>query len=178
MNIEFGPRGVVMIDDAMITLRNFRGEENEYNDKGKRNFSLIIPDENIANMLMEDKNKYGVGWNVKIREPKNPGDKPTMYLKVNVRFDNFPPDIFLISDGEVIEINENNAHRLDEIDIASVNLDIRPYDGISKGRDKAPFRTAYVKNMEIIQDVNRFRAKYKGVRRVEEPEDMFFDEDE
>ena len=44
---------------------------------------------------------------------------------------------------------------LDNIDIACVNLDIRPYDW--EVNDKTG-RTAYLQGMEVIQELDRFAA--------------------
>ena len=56
-----------------------------YNNEGDRNFSVIIPNEEIAEALKNDLNEYGVGWNVKIRAPKEEGEMPLMHLKVKVK---------------------------------------------------------------------------------------------
>ena len=48
MKITFAPKGILQIDDARICFRNFRGEESMYNAKGNRSFSLVIPNEEMA----------------------------------------------------------------------------------------------------------------------------------
>ena len=65
MNLNFGPRNILQIDDAHIVYRNFAGVGDKYNREGDRNFALVIPDEEIADALLADKNQYGVAWNVK-----------------------------------------------------------------------------------------------------------------
>ena len=71
MNITFAPRGILQIDDARITYKNFSGEASQYNREGDRNFALVIPDcmvehpdtkelMPLVDILKED------GWNVKI----------------------------------------------------------------------------------------------------------------
>lgn len=165
MKLTFAPRGVLQIDDARITFRNFRGEGDMYNAPGKRNFSLIIPSMDIAEQLQEDKNRYGVGWNVKISAPREEGDNPFIHLKVNVKFNERGPKIYLISGDRRTEITEETVESLDYIDIASVNLDIRPYDDEMRG---SAFRSAYLQAMEVYQDVNRFEERYAREDRDEE----------
>ena len=46
---------------------------------------------------------------------------------------------------------------LDEIDIASVNMDLRPYDWEVNGKTG---RSAYLQAMEVTQNIDRFGAKY------------------
>ena len=51
MNVTIAPRGILQIDDARITYKNFKGEGTKYNRAGDRNFALIIPDKEIADDL-------------------------------------------------------------------------------------------------------------------------------
>ena len=46
---------------------------------------------------------------------------------------------------------------LDEIDIQSVDMDIRPYDWEVNGKEG---RSAYLQAINVIQNIDRFGAKY------------------
>lgn len=46
---------------------------------------------------------------------------------------------------------------LDEIDIRSVDMDLRPYDWDVNGKQG---RTAYLEAMDVTQNVDRFGARY------------------
>lgn len=158
MHVTFAPRGILQIDDARITYKNFRGEGDKFNREGDRNFALIIDDQEIANALINDKNKFGVGWNVKIKPPKEEGDEPFMYMQVKVKFSDFGPKVYLKTGDKVNVLDERTIGNLDRIRIARVDLDIRPYDDEVNGK---PFRAAYLQSIHVEQEVtDRFAERY------------------
>ena len=151
MRLTFAPRGILQIDDARIMFRNFRGEGDKFNREGDRNFVLIIPNEEIAEALVKE------GWNVKIKDPREEGDCPFMYLPVKVKFNERGPQVYLITDNRRNRLDEETVAMLDDIDILSVNLDIRPYDWEVNGKTG---RTAYLQAIEVFQEIDRFAARY------------------
>lgn len=159
MELTFAPRGILQIDDADITYRNFRGEGSLYNREGDRNFSLIIPSTEIADALASNVNEYGVGWNVRIKPPREEGDNPFITLKVNVKFNEYRPHIFLHTGNHVTELDEESVSCLDMIDIERVDLDISPSDRVVNGK---PYRTAYVRTMHVVQKIDRFEGRYSN----------------
>ena len=167
MHVTFAPRGILQIDDARITYKNFEGRGDKFNREGDRNFSLIIPDEEIMNALVEDKNEHGVGWNVKIKPPREEGDEPFMHLKVKVKFSDYGPNIYLESGDNMIRLDEESVKCLDDIRISHVDLDIRPYDDVIQGK---PFRSAYLQSMKVVQDLSgdRFADQYSNRNRYDE----------
>ena len=151
---------MLQIDKARICFRNFAGRGDQFNAPGKRNFCLVIDDEEIAQALARDLNEYGVGWNVKIRPPREEGDIPFMYLKVNVAFgERSAPAVYLKSGRATNQLSESEIGMLDDIRIASVDLDIRPFDGETRG---GPFRSAYLQSIWVTQDLSgdRFASRY------------------
>ena len=144
--------GMLVIDDARIIFRNFEGREEKYNREGERNFHLVIDDQEIADVLAKD------GYNVRIKAPREDGDDPFMHLKVKVKFNGYGPRIFLRSGNSRITLDEESASRLDRIDIARIDMDITPHiwvddDGIKR-------KTAYLRSMEVVQELDRFTARY------------------
>ena len=157
MELNFGPRGILQIDDARIIFRNFSGRPDKYNREGDRNFALIIPNQDIADALMNDTNEYGVSWKVKIKEPREEGDAPFMHLPVNVKFNDRGPKVVLISGNNQTPLDEDTVSILDDINISCVDMDIRPYDGEST---YGPFRSAYLQTMYVTQEIDRLGRKY------------------
>lgn len=151
MKLSFGPRDRLIIDDAIIKFPNFEGREEKYNRKGDRNFLLDIPTEEMAQALMER------GWNVSIRDKRDEGGDLFMSLKVKVKFNDRGPTIYLNTNGRVNMLDEESAGMIDQIDIASVSMDIRPYDWEVSGKTG---RTAYLERMDVVQELDRFAARY------------------
>lgn len=144
-------RGVLQIEDARIIYRNFGGAASKYNREGDRNFAVIIPNQEICDQLTE------LGWNVKIKPPRDEDDTPFMFLPVKVKFNNRGPNIYVQSAGNVKRLSEDTVGMLDEIDIQSVDMDLRPYDWEVNGKEG---RTAYLQAMNVIQNIDRFGAQY------------------
>lgn len=149
MNITFAPRDILQIDDTRIVYRNFTGVGSKFNREGDRNFAVVIPDQEVADALLDQ------GWNVKIRPPRDEDEDPFMYLPVKVRFNDRGPNVYLKSGSNLVKLDEENISCLDEIDILGVDLDIRPYDWEVNGKTG---RTAYLQSMKVTQNLDRFAA--------------------
>ena len=150
MRIKF--RGNILeIEDARIIYRNFAGAPSKFNREGDRNFAVIIPNEEIKEALVE------AGWNVKIKPPRDEYDEPFMFLPVKVKFNNRGPAAYVVSGNSVTRLNEDTIDMLDEIDIASVDMDLRPFDWEVNGNTG---RTAYLQAINVTQNVDRFGARY------------------
>ena len=165
MNLTIAPRGILQIDNARIAHKNFKGLASMYNREGDRNFSLVIPDSDIAEALVKAENKFGIGWNVKIRPPKEEGEDPFMYLKVKVKFNDWGPNVYLISGTKKTKLTEDMVGCIDDIYIDHVDLDIAPSDGEVNGR---PYRTAYLRSMQVFQDLTQDRFADHGYYEDEE----------
>jgi hypothetical protein len=152
------PNGYLEINDARIIWKNFSGRGDRFNREGDRNFSLVVPTQEDCDALRNDTNKYGDGWNVKIKPPREEGDTPFMHMPVKVKFNGRGPNVYLDRGPkrDPLQLTEDTIACLDEMDILSVDLDIRPYD------DKLPngntFRTAYLSAMKVYPRLDRFAA--------------------
>ena len=115
MEVVFAPRGILEINDAKIIYRNFSGRGDKFNREGDRNFSLLIPDTELADRLVEE------GWNVKIKDPRDEGDVPFMHLPVKVKFNDRGPIVYLKTGNKQVRLYEDSVSCLDNIDILSVD---------------------------------------------------------
>ncbi len=151
MKIE-NVRGILQVEDARIIYRNFEGRGDKYNREGDRNFALIIPDKEQADELIAD------GWNVKIKEPRDGYEDPFMFLTIKVKYkDGRGPAAYVKSGNNVTRLNEETIGMLDEIDIQSVDMDIRPYEWEINGKKGI---SAYLQAINVIQNIDRFGAQY------------------
>ena len=154
MHLTFAPKNILQIDDAKIIFKNFEGRGDKFNREGDRNFSLLIEDPNTADALIKE------GWNVKIKEGRDEDEGPFMRLPVKVKFTDYGPNVYLVTGDRRNELDEESIACLDNIDIESVDMDIRPYDWEVNGRSG---RTAYLQSMQVVQRIDRFAARYANM---------------
>ena len=152
MELNFGPRGIIEIRDAKITFCNFEGRRGDYNEEGDRNFCLIIPTQEMADVLIEQ------GYNVKIRPPREEFDSPFMYLKVNVNFDGYrPPSIYATSGRNTRKLGPETVGELDRSRIMGVDMNISPFHWNKGGRSgTAAYLQSLVADLEVDSIVARF----------------------
>ena len=144
MEITFAPKGILQIDNARSIFRNFSGIGSKFNREGDRDFSLISPNQEIADRLIAD------GWNVKIKPPRDEDEDPFMLMKVKVKFNDRGPIVYLKTGNRQNRLDEETIGLLDSIDILSVDMDIRPYDWEVSGKTG---RTAYLQSMRVHQGI-------------------------
>ena len=150
MEIKF--RGNILeIENARIIFRNFAGAPSKFNREGERDFSVIIPSQELADELID------AGYNVKIKPPREDGEDPFIFLKVKVKFNGRGPAAYIRSGDKVTKLTEETIGILDEIDIASVDMDIRGYDWEVNGNSG---KTAYLAAIDVEQNIDRFGARY------------------
>lgn len=130
---------------AKIIFRNFSGKPSQYSPEGRRTFSLVIDDPDIAKKLIDD------GWNVKSRKPFAEGDPPSWHLPVAVFFGKYPPKIILKTSSGNTLLDESNVGMLDWSEIVNVDLTIRPrsYEALGRKGIKAYLKTLAV---TIVED--------------------------
>ena len=143
---------------AQIGLRNFEGREGRFNKDGERSFAIFLTEEQAIELINQ-------GLNVKPPKFDEEGNQlGRSFLKVKVRFDIMPPEIFF-SRGEedengkiIIKILPTSELRtLDNADLEYCDLKVNVREW-SKGPNKG--KSIYLDSGAFIAKRNRMIERY------------------
>ena len=161
--VRFGHKSVEL-EDCVIVSKNFSGATVKHNGKimnneGVRNFLLLLPPD-IAQELEER------SWRVKYFAPKEEGDEPQAFMKVNVSYRQTPPVVHYISDGVDTHLGENRVHMLDDVNIEMLDMRLSAF---SRQDDDGVWRkSAFLDELWATVTPDRFAAKYANLRSSED----------
>lgn len=149
-------RREITLEDAIITFRNFRGEEQRWNPPGVRTFGVIIPKDMVPAMKTD-------GWNLKESTPREEGDDTYFYIPVTASWAHRPPKIIMISQtsGKRTHVNESLAETLDYAEIVNVDMIVNGNPWPSDTRDGG--LKAWLDTMYVTVVPNALDAKYEVV---------------
>lgn len=142
----------VTIENARLIFKNFNGNEDRFNPKGKRNFCVLLNHED-AEILAQD------GWSIKHLSPKDENDEPTPYIKIAVSYKLKPPKIVVISSKGRNELDETTIGLIDWAEIAVADLIITPSGWDVNGKTGV---TAYLKSLYITVVEDELEKKYNN----------------
>lgn len=109
-------------------FRNFSGRETMYNRAGARNFNVVVPPDQVEQMLADE-------WNVKFLEPRDEGELPTYYLPVAVGYNGArPPRVIMLTSSGRRTLTESTIEVLDWANITTVDLTIRQSQWMAAGK--------------------------------------------
>lgn len=148
--------------NVQLKYRNFSGKKTDYNDAGKRNFVLVIPEDSVEMFR-------SAGLNVKEKELNN-GDIE-FQLKVNCRFDIRPPRIKVVTypngKQKLTDITEDTVGSLDWMEFQKVDITVSCSHWTQGKREGV---TAYVETLYVTPIVDPLDEEY-----TEEDDECPFD---
>lgn len=152
-------RKVVIMEGVQLRYLNFSGGPDKFNPKGGvRGFAVLL-DEKVAKAMARD------GWPVKVptaRKDDDGEDIPAVpYLKVAVRFDKYPPQVFVITSKNRTQIYESDIAMLDSADMVNVDLIVTPSSYTN--RDGQPAIKAYLKSIYVTIEEDYLAQKYAAI---------------
>lgn len=150
----------ITIEGAELIFRNFEGQVKQYNANGRKEFGVLLTAEHGAALEAD-------GWNVKyLKDPETgEADLEKPWLPVACSFDNFPPQITMISSAGRQVLTEELVSVLDSVEIANCDVILRAYDWDVNG---ATGRKAYLKTMFITIEEDELQKKYASVKTAED----------
>ena len=158
-------------DSCFIFGTNFAGLPDI--NFGKRGFNLVLKDSEKELLPPEKIDQLtDDGWNIKAWTDEE-GDR-ILYLPVEVRFDKYPPNLFIIgsASGVMTELDEERCKQIDSIiknNLESMDVAITPSfyqkdDGTWKIK-------AYLKATWVTFQEGKLGAKWASFEPLESPED-------
>jgi len=144
----------VTMEGVQIRIRNFSGKEGQFNNKGERNFLVLLNDD-VATQMKAD------GWNVKYLKPRDDDDQPQPFLKIKVNFNSEPrPRLVLVTSRNKTTLDEEDMPMLDWAVLTNVDLIVNPYHYDFNGKQGI---TAYLRSGYFTIEEDELEMKYAEV---------------
>lgn len=175
------------LEDGDLIFRNFTGKPTNVNpDGGVRTFAIAFKkydaefDEEVAkacDIMFEE------GWNIRVKEKGKDGTgayvpgasydygNHRIYLSVEARFNNYPPDIHIIVEGKGRDTlySEDMTPAIDSLTLHNISVELSPRHWDDRGTDRIK---AFLATMWAIAEPNPYEERYKKyMTATEEPVD-------
>lgn len=163
------------LEDDEIIFRNFSGRPTAVNANGGvktfaiafKNYKAEFP-EDIAKVCDQ---LYSEGWNIRVNEKGRQGsyeyipgaaydyDTQRVYLSIEARFNNYPPDIHIIVQGKGRDTRytEEMSPALDELTLHDVSIEVSPRVWDDRGIDRVK---AFLATMWAVAEPNPYEERY------------------
>jgi hypothetical protein len=151
-------RPELQIDGATLIFKNFAGREREFNEQGKRNFSILLTEE-VARPLMAER------WNVKEMRKLDPDSEQMYHLPVTVSYKVRPPAVFLITSRGKSPLGEDLVEEMDNLAFTNVDVIVNGYDWFIE-RTKKGGRKAYLQTMFATMYEDALMQRYMDVPTI------------
>lgn len=159
----------VTIYGAHLIFKNFTGRKDDYNTTGERSFGILL-DPDMATKMAEQ------GWYIRTLKarPDQQDDIDQPWIKVKVRFDNYPPRAEAITSRGRTRLNEETIGQLDWAWLENVDVKISPYN-YPAFLNRPAGVTAYLDAIYATIREDDLERKYADLKYLDE-EDMPFNE--
>ena len=135
---------------------HFDGREDRFNSQGDHNFTMIIPEERVAELREE-------GWNIREMAGYEEGDPPEFLLKAKISYKYEPPKIYLIKGNRRFRAEERDLADIRRDTCEQIDVILSPSRWVN-GNDSGI--TAYVKELYAKVRVSRFSEKYSEYEEI------------
>ncbi|MBO7449957.1 MAG: hypothetical protein J6U54_06260 [Clostridiales bacterium] len=145
----------VIIEDAQIVpaLKNFGGDK--FGPSGMRDFMIMVNEDEAAALAELGYNLYFFNT-----QDEEGNDISIPELKIRVRFDKFPPEVYTVYGGvggTITQLDETTIGELDNIRFLSCDISFTPYNWERGGKSGT---TAYLRTMYVVIPKKDFADKY------------------
>jgi hypothetical protein len=153
----------VTIEGARLIFPNFSGREGQYNAEGDRNFGVILSDEAADELLARS-------WPVKSLKVRDEGEPATRWVPVSIKYKGRagttvrPPTVVFITSRGRTNLDEDTIDLIDQVDIANVDLILRPYPWAVNGKTGIKI---YLKAIYVTLEEDVLSLKYRDVKEVD-----------
>lgn len=146
----------LLIEGARTGFHNFSGDPSgQYNKHGEKNFVVFLEDEEAERLSAQ-------GWNIKfpVQDPEKEYKKQP-FLSVALRFDKFPPTVWMKTGEKMTRLTDATVGALDRMVIDYIDLTINPsrWEIQKKGGLETGIK-AYVRKMVVVIKMDVFDQKY------------------